>query len=228
MNDNKTAHMSSEYDGKINATIPNYEYFHSETIDLVKAINPSPRKWLDTGCGTGTFVLNTASFFRDTEFVLADPAKQMLDIAVLKLAGVKNTKIQVLEPISSQNMDFHEDTFDVITAIQAHHYLDRTMREKATANCFRMLKSKGVYVTFENIKPFSEIGIKIGLNRWKHFQVENGKSCDEAEKHVGRFEKEYFPITILEHVDLLKAAGFQTVEVFWTSYMQAGFYAIKD
>jgi tRNA (cmo5U34)-methyltransferase len=48
-----------------------------------------------------------------------------------------------------------------------------------------------------------------------------------AEKHTKRFNSEYFPITVKEHLELLKETGFQTVELFWRSHVQAGFYAIK-
>ncbi|MGD0231966.1 MAG: hypothetical protein ABSC19_16690 [Syntrophorhabdales bacterium] len=47
------------------------------------------------------------------------------------------------------------------------------------------------------------------------------------DEHRSRFGKSYFPITIAEHLELLRATGFSTVEIFWLSHMQAGFYAIK-
>jgi len=49
MSDNKTPHRSSEYDCKVRKTIPFYEFFHEETISLVKTINPGVKRWLDTG-----------------------------------------------------------------------------------------------------------------------------------------------------------------------------------
>jgi len=228
MNNNKTAHMAVEYDEKVRATIPNYEFFHTETIDLVKTINPNPEKWLDTGCGTGTFVISAMKTFKSTKFVLADPSVKMLAITKEKLLQISGLKAEMLEPVPSQDIMQSYSKFDVITAIQAHHYLHREDRKAATDNCLRMLKSGGIYVTFENTRPLSDVGVKIGLDRWKQFQISQGKSTEEAEKHIDRFEKEYYPVTIEEHLGLLKEVGFSTVEVFWISYMQAGFYAIKD
>lgn len=228
MNDNKTAHNAGEYDGKIRVTIPNYERFHSETIDLVKSINPSPEKWLDTGCGTGTFVLSALDDFKSTRFVLADPSKEMLEIAREKLSHEGNNRIEILGPAPSQDLRLPDEGFDIITAIQAHHYLDQDGRKAAVENCFRMLKTGGVFITYENISPFTASGIRVGLDRWKRFQMSLGKGMEEAEKHVNRFGHEYYPITIEEHRDLLKEAGFSVVEILWVSYMQAGFYAIKE
>ena len=36
-----------------------------------------------------------------------------------------------------------------------------------------------------------------------------------------------FPITIEQHLEMLKNAGFKSVNILWVSYMQAGFWAIK-
>lgn len=33
--------------------------------------------------------------------------------------------------------------------------------------------------------------------------------------------------TIKEHIDLLNKTGFRTAKLFWHSYMQSGFYAVK-
>jgi tRNA (cmo5U34)-methyltransferase len=58
-------------------------------------------------------------------------------------------------------------------------------------------------------------------------RLRNCKNFSEAEKNADRFGKEYFSVTIVEHLELLRGAGFYTVEIFWVSYMQAGFYAVK-
>ena len=42
-----------------------------------------------------------------------------------------------------------------------------------------------------------------------------------------RFENEYFPITVEEHVNLYRECEFKTIELLGFSYMQAGFYCVK-
>ena len=55
--------------------------------------------------------------------------------------------------------------------------------------------------------------------------MERGKSA--AASHIKRFGVEYFPVSIEEHLSLLRETGFKSVELLWFSYLQAGFYAIK-
>ncbi|MBP2641275.1 MAG: cmoA [Firmicutes bacterium] len=222
MRDNKTSQPSSEYDANVSKTIPYYMLFHEETIKLVKACGAVNGSWLDTGCGTGNFILKAKEHFPGIQFIAADPAKNMLEIAQEKCSEMNIPCI--LAGTEELNQ---EGPFSVITAILAHHYLDEMMRRKATKNCYAMLKPGGVYVTFETIRPATEAGTKIGLKRWRDAQVANGKSAESADKHVSRYGTELLPITIDAHLALLKETGFSTVEILWVSGMQAGFYAIK-
>ena len=84
--DNLTPLPSNEYDSNITNTIPYYNRFHEETINLIKSMDIEPEIWLDTGCGTGTFVEKAIQQFENTNFILADPSDGMLDEAGKKLA----------------------------------------------------------------------------------------------------------------------------------------------
>ena len=54
-----------------------------------------------------------------------------------------------------------------------------------------------------------------------------GNDAEEVKRHIDRRGVEVFPITIEEHLTLLKKCGFTSVNVLWTSFLQAGFWAIK-
>jgi tRNA (cmo5U34)-methyltransferase len=227
-NDNSSAHISSEYDAEVRRTIPNYDLFHEETVRLVRSAGMKPRLWLDTGCGTGNLVLRARKDFPDTKFLLADPSEEMLAQAKKKL-DVPN--VRFLQPgetqfLVRQNQEFDKQP-DVITAIQAHHYLDKETRMDATKTCFELLGQDGMFITFENVTPTTAKGIEIGKAGWKEFQVKNGRTPEEAEKHIRRFGNDYHPITVEDHYFLYRVCGFRVVELFWYSYMQAGFYCIK-
>lgn len=222
MRDNKTSQAAAEYDANVHKTIPRYHLFHDEVVDLVRAIVPRPLAWLDTGCGTGTLILKAVDQFEQTKFVAADPSAAMLQFAAEKLASQNVTFVAA----GSEEL-VYTDNFDVVTAIMAHHYLDREGRRRATRNCYAMLKQGGLYITFETIRPATANGTQIGLERWRSAQIANGKSPDAANKHISRFGSELLPVTLAEHRELLAETGFSTVELFWVSGLQAGFYGIK-
>jgi len=228
MNDNSTPHKAAMYDGEIVKTIPFYQVFHSETIDLVRTIAPDVSVWLDTGCGTGYLAEQALPLLPQVRFLLADPSQAMLDQARVRLSLFPSYRVSFLGPMATHRLaGVIKETPQVITAIQSHHYGKEEMRRLATDACFRLLEPGGLYITFENIHPETPQGTKIGLDRWLRFQREAGRSPAAVDEHRLRFGREYFPITIAEHLKLLSSTGFVAAEIFWLSHMQAGFYAIK-
>lgn len=227
-NDNSSSHRSEDYDLQIGDTIPYYDSFHEETLNMVKTIIKEPKIWLDTGCGTGTLVKKALKQFNTTSFILSDPSIEMLNLARSKLSKEHHGKLRFLEPAETSNISLKSDLKpDVITAIQAHHYLSREERVKTTRVCYDLLKEDGVYITFENIRPATEEGIKVVKEYVKNFQLSRGRDAETVNNFLKRFDVEYFPIKVDEHRLLLEKTGFKVVEMFWMSYMQAGFYCIK-
>jgi len=224
---NERRHMHfPNYDEEIRSILPYYDSFHQETINLVKAMNTKPAIWLDTGCGTGTFIERALKHFPDTKFLMADPSAKMLEEARKKLCG--SDRVTFLKPNSTQDLSAEIIGMpDVITAIQSHHYLSKEDRIKVTRVCYDLLNQGGIYVTFENIRPMTEMGVEIGKRNWKRFQLSKGRDLETVENHIRRFNTLFFPITVEEHLSMLKEIGFNCVELLWFSCMQAGFYCVK-
>ena len=222
MNDNKSAYNAKIYDEHIINVLPYYTEYSAQVIDLVRNMGKADPKWLDTGCGTGTFALKALDRLDIQRLALCDPSENMLADARAKLAG----RDCEFYGIGSQDMTF-EGEFDAVTAIQSHHYFDRQTRERAVANCFRALKEGGIFVYFENTAPLTETGRENLLARLGEYQLGAGRTSDEVDAHLARYGVEYFPINIREHLQMLEMTGFAACELFWQSFMQCGFYAVK-
>ena len=166
-----------------------------------------------------------AQRFPATSFSLCDPSREMLEIAAAKTAGLD---ARILGAYATADIpQAYDGSFDVVTAIQAHHYLDRRGRNSSSKRCFELLRSGGLYIVFENTAPLTDEGARILKDYWKAFQVESGKSEEEARAHLRRYGVEYFPITVPEQLAGLRSAGFSVVELFWYSYMQSGYFCVK-
>lgn len=227
--DNTSSTPSETYDQSVRQIIPFYDKLISETLELVKTIKPEVNCWLDTGSGTGYLVRMALPLFPKTDFIIADPSEPMLKQARNHLSSLPNKRVKFLPPTTSEDLLLYKSELNpqIISAILCHHYLKRQIRREATMTCFQLLQTKGVFITFEIVAPETTAGIQIAIDHWRRYQVEHGRAPSVAEQHVKRFNSSYFPITIKDHLELLKEIGFQTVELFWLSHVHAGFYAIK-
>lgn len=224
MNDNRSAFSADEYDRKIKMTIPFYEEFYKQVIDIVKVYFDIPVKWLDIGCGTGKMAETVfVSGLVIDSMVLCDNSQKMLETARKRFHSRKNVKF-----IDCSILEWNEkERFDVVTAMQVFHYFDKEERISAIQKCYDALCENGIFVTFENFAPVSQIGREIFLQRWKSYQLSQGKPLQECEEHIARYGEGYFPITIKEHMEILEQCGFRASEVIWVSNMQVGLMGIK-
>jgi len=222
MNDNASAFKSEEYDQKIRTTLPFYDDFYRQVVDVVNAHFEKELNWLDIGCGTGKMAEVALPTVRIAKFTFCDSSPQMIKIAQRRFSG-KNTEF-VVSPI--QMLDLSQK-FDVITAIQVFHYLSQGDRLAAAEKCYKALEHSGMFISFENFAPYTRAGENLFLNRWRAYQLSQGKSADECDEHIQRYGKQYFPISISQHLNVLRQSGFQAVEVLWVSNMQVGVLGIK-
>jgi len=218
---NQTA--SDDFDNKIRKVIPFYDEIYHQIFELLGAYcGDRSLRILDTGCGSGNFSVQALENLHISELVLCDPSEYMLSVAGEKLKG----KPCELICIGSENLNY-QNQFDVVTAIQCHHYFDRETRRTAVRNCFNALKPGGILIYSENIAGCSETGRELMLRRVEDFGLRAGRTPEEVKHHSERYNTEFFPITVPEHLSLLRETGFETAELLWYSYMQGVFYGIK-
>ncbi len=221
--DNRSAFTVNDYYENVRRVIPFYDVIHDQIVSLIKTcFGERPVSLLDTGCGTGSLELKLCKNLNLSELVLCDPSEKMLASAKERLQGIPCEFFCR----GSEQLEFR-NSFDVVTAVQSHHYFDRAAREKAVSNCFGALKSGGMFICFENTAPFSEVGKRLMLSRLESFELLSGRTHEEVKAHSARYGTEFFPLSIKEHLELLKKTGFSVYELFWHSYMQSGFYGIK-
>lgn len=224
MKENRSAFNAKEYDNKIEQTLPYRDEIHRQIIGLAGVAVSGKLKWLDVGCGTGKMAEMIQDQLQIEHFVFCDESEEMIGI-------VRNKDFSGFEKIdfivkSAENLNYGE-SFDIVTAVQVNHYAKGEKRRQLMNNSFAALKKGGIYITVDNFAPDTEKGKAVFLERWKRFQINSGKSAEEAQQHLDRYGVSYFPVTISEQLKDMKTCGFQAVEIFWLSYMQAGLFGIK-
>jgi tRNA (cmo5U34)-methyltransferase len=224
MPDNTTPYDSGTYEDEVRRTIPLHAEILSQAITTSLAVWPEPKRWLDTGCGPGRLVAIARGRSPHTDFFLADPSEAMLALARRHNADLPQGRF-FLSP--SEDLP-RVPPFEVITAVQCHHYLLPASRERAVRKCHSLLVSGGALVVFENVRAETERGQELQRLRWAGWLRAQGRSVEAVIAHAAREGTQYFPLRPSEHVALLETVGFTTVETIWRAYGQAGFLAIAN
>ena len=222
MSDNASAHRASDYEAEVRRTIP----FHGEMLKLAVEValgaRPGPERWLDTGAGPGAIVELARARCAGTEYWIADPSEAMRAMAAARLG------LPAEHVLTCGSADLPEvGRFDVITAVQCHHYGDMADRERAVARCRDLLVPGGALVVFENVRAESERGQELQRARWAAWQRDQGRDEENVKSHLAREGTQFFPIRVSQHLGLFAHLGFETVELVWRAYGQAGFLAVK-
>ncbi|HEY4119877.1 MAG TPA: class I SAM-dependent methyltransferase [Byssovorax sp.] len=223
MSDNATPHKAAEYAAEVKRTIPFHDEMIDEAIGVSVAAVGVPRRWLDTGAGPGELVRRASHALPGTEFWVADPAEAMLAAAREALPSLDAARF--LESTSAALPD--AEPFDVITAVQCHHYGDAAERFASVRRCRELLDDAGVLVVFENVRAETDAGHALQRKRWGAWQASHGRDAGVVAKHLAREGTAFFPIRVSDHLEVLRAAGFVGAEVVFRAYAQAGFVAWK-
>lgn len=120
------------------------------------------------------------------KFIFCDCSTEMINKAK-KRFNFPNTQF-LLSTIQELH---YKDTFDIITSIQVNHYLKKEEQKTALQNYYTALKSNGIYIAFENFAPSTPKLTTLYLERWKTYQLLQGKSPLEAQTHISRYNTSY-------------------------------------
>lgn len=223
MSDNTTPHAADEYELEVKRTIPFHGVLVGTAVEAGLMVHPSPCRWLDTGAGPGALAELVRARSPSTELFVADPSEAMLGLARARLSGLGsdhflNVPSQELPAIAP---------FEVITAVQCHHYGDMATRERAVRRCFELLVPSGALVVFENVRAETEEGHAWQRARWVEWLRAQGRDDAMVTKLLGREGTAMFPVRVSEHLELFRRVGFRVIETIWRAYGQAGFLAVR-
>lgn len=201
--DNSTPYDATAYEGEARRTIPYHAEILAQTIACARAAVADRARWLDTGSGPGRLVAMARAdggAGDPTAFSLAeaDPSA-----AMLALAHQHNPDLPDDRFLHAGSEDLPEmDPLDVITAVQCHHYLDPSGRERAVRRCRSLLRPGGAFVLIQR-------------RRWATFLRSQGRTQEAAAGHLAREGTQFFPLRPSDHRALLDRAGFGPVELNW-------------
>ena len=137
--------VAGEYDQNRRKFLPCFDDFYIGMTDLIAHNIAVPERILDLGAGTGLLSQFWMRHYPESQFVLADIAEEMLDVARKRFYGMANVTYDVLDYTKM----LPEGEFDVIASALSIHHLEDEDKQKLFARIYDSLPSGGLFVNYD-------------------------------------------------------------------------------
>lgn len=215
----------------------NLETGQSATIDAPLAMElivraaatatPHATRLLDVGCGAGNYTLKTLEQLPNAAATLVDLSRPMLDRAEQRIRAVSNGQITTHQA-DIRELELGEGQFDVILAAAVLHHLRGDDEWQAVFAKFYRALAPGGSIWISDIIEHTTPAIQAMM--WERFgDYLTGLKNEAYRDHVFAYiEQEDSQRPLLYQIDLLRAVGFNHVEILHKNSVFAAFGAIKD
>jgi len=177
--------------------------------------SPTAMRVLDVGCGAGNYTLKLLQHLPSpatVEVTLVDLSQPMLDRAVRRIGEVTSRPIHALRG-DVRDLGLGEAEYDIVIAAQCLHHLrgDAEWRD-VFARVFRSLRPGGWFWIADSLAHDEPAVDVLMRRRWGEYLVSlQGEAYrDQVMAYV---EKEDTPRSLTFQLDLLRAVGFERLEV---------------
>lgn len=214
----------------------NIETGQSATIDAplameligraAAAVNPRATHALDVGCGAGNYALRLLQELPALNIDLIDLSQPMLARAAERIAAISSADVNAYQA-DIRKIDLEPDRYDIIVAAATlHHLRDDSEWEKVFAKLHGALKPGGSLWISDMVEHSIPAVDALMWERYGRY-LEELRDAAYRDHVLGYIEKEDTPRSLLYQLDLMRAVGFQTVDVLMKSSNFAAFGGMK-
>lgn len=198
--------VAKEYDINRRKFIPCFEEFYVNTTKLL-AKTLTPKCVLDLGAGTGLLSMYWYENFPNAEFTLDDIAKDMLEIAKKRFAGIENIKFIT----DNYCKALPEGAFDLIISALSIHHLEDNEKLNLFKTIYDRLPVSGAFINYDQFcfddKNLSSAADSIWINSLENSGLsENDLNLWKERRKLDR------ECSVQKEIHMLKESGFETPE----------------
>lgn len=214
----------------------NLETGHSATIDSPLAldlitraaatVSPQATHVLDIGCGAGNYSLKLLQALPNLNVTLVDLSQPMLERAAQRIRPVTAGQVRTFQA-DIRELELGEAQFDIILAAAVFHHLRGDDEwHSVFSKCYTTLRPGGSLWIFDLIEHSAPAVQALMWERYGEYLVQC-KDEQYRDQIFGFIAQEDTPRPLMFQIDMLRAVGFQDVEILHKNSVYAAFGAIK-
>ena len=135
--------------------------------DPIKQMLEQGIKFLDIGCGRGSFIIQLAQMFKNCTFVGIDPIHHGIEVAKNTISQLGLDDRVSVKCLEGEELPYN-DEFDIVCMIVTFHEIFPDVRIKVVENAYGALKSNGRLLIFdfsypEKLEDFRNPKFELGI-----------------------------------------------------------------
>ena len=178
---------------------------------------------VDLGCSTGLAVEPFVEKYKDqNDFLLIDNAPAMADACRERFAGNPGVRV---EHGNVWNYLPFKDKASLVLSVLSLQFMPTAYRQRMIADIYDSMTPGGAFIFVEKIIGENLDDLMVEL--YYEMKRENGYTEEQIMEKRRSLENVLSPLKAEWNVDMLRAAGFRQVEMFWRCLNFCGWIAVK-
>lgn len=223
--------VTDVFDNMLERSIPQYETMRSAVVDLLSTLGGETTHVLDLGTSNGIMLDRIMDAYGDAgRYVGTDVSVEMLHAARKRLTIDRDgTNVTLLRHDLRDGFPtiLDGEPFDAILSILTLQFVPIEYRERIVADAYEALDPGGVLIVVEKVLGSGALLDGAMVDVYLNMKRRNGYTDEQIDRKRLSLEGVLVPLTADWNVDLLRTAGFSTVDCFWRWMNFAGWIAVK-
>lgn len=211
------AETAEAYSQKDPVYLPEYSFALGLVVEALRAAMPPSARILDLGAGTGNLSRRVLAGIPDSCVTLVDFSDNMLGGSKTVLADFAGRYDVVCQDFFQA--DFPEGSASgVVSSFAIHH----ARGEVEYLSLYRKIRSwltpRGVFACCDVVEGGNADWTGINEEGWKHHLRSVSFEQAQIDHIFANYHSEDTPISLSRHLELLRQAGFVSVDVLWKKH----------
>lgn len=216
--------LSSKYSDLIKKCVPRYDELLN-TMFLYLEPDFKPLRILDLGCGTGNLTQKILEYFPDAQIDALDLSEDILEES-RKRFGNKSNMNYLQADFKSMNLPL--GNYDLVMSSIAIHHVEDPFKLKLYKEVYQSLKKGGLFIFADQTRGITDEIYFKNIECWKAEALKLGSTEENWNMWMEHQDAHDFHSPVGWHLENLKKAGFNDVDLLSKYLMWGVFWAKKD
>ena len=220
--------VTDAFDDMLRRSIPDYDVMRQTVFDVGSCFVTEQTSVVDLGCSRGEALAPFVERFgAHNSFIGVEVSKPMLAAAANRFRGLIDCGIVKLHDRDLRS--FYPPVKASLTLlVLTLQFVPINHRQAILRKAFERTVPGGALILVEKVLGADAVIDELMVARYHRLKEDNGYSAEDVARKAASLEGVLVPVTAAWNEDLLRQAGFASIDCIWRRLSFAGWVAVKS